>query len=424
MFQRTLVRLTALNSFVFFIIYFLFTAILYGYLSYRLFDRLDEAMRLHASGFRLENGIIVPLERPILDPRIFVLIRSSDGRTLNPFPFRETELTNYELTNVDEIISDVATGELNTKEYKGHAYRMMRWPYRYQEDLYDSTKNFHIESIFVISIVDSEMHLLNSFLWLIIGGGVISIIAIVLAGFFLAKRAMVPIQEAWEKQQQFVSDVSHELRSPLTGIYSNAELMLRHPNKTVQEECHRITAIMQEAKRMIKLISSLLTLARSDAGKAEISLKLVNLSDIVNEVITHFTVFTEINHINLAANIEANIEVVVDRDRMHQLLVILLDNAFKFTPAGGQVTVACYLANKNAIISVQDTGVGIDSENISRIFDRFFRADKSRSRDSGGTGLGLSIAKWIVDKHAGKIDVKSTIGQGTKFTVSIPILRK
>lgn len=418
MLQRTLTRLTVINSFVFLIIYFLFTSILYGYLSYRIFDRLDEAMRLHAMGFRIVNGIVIPFEHPIFDPRIFVLIHSRDGRTLNPIPFRENELKN-----IDEITSGIEVSELNTKEYAGHVYRIMRWPYTYQDDLYEFSTNFRVESIFVICIVDSEVQLLHNFLWLIIGGGVLSVFGIILAGFFLAKRAMIPIQESWERQQQFVSDVSHELRSPLTGIYSNAELMLRYPDETIREECHRINTIMQETKRMIKLISSLLTLARSDSGKSDLSLSLINLSDVVNEVARNFEVFKEIKYISFITNVEADVNVVVDKDRVHQLIVILLDNAFKFTPVGGQVSIHCYKSNRNAIISVLDTGVGIAPESIPRIFDRFFREDKSRSRDSGGTGLGLSIAKWIVEKHAGVIDVESELGKGTKFTVTIPLLK-
>ncbi|QJW48051.1 sensor histidine kinase [bacterium BFN5] len=376
MLQRTLTRLTMINSFVFLIIYFLFTSILYGYLSYRIFDRLDEAMRLHAMGFKIVNGIVIPLESPIFDPRIFVIIRSVDGRTLNLIPFR-----NNELQDIDGITANIDVNELKSKEYAGHIYRIMRWPYTYQDNLYDKSSNFLVESIFVICIVDSEVQLLHNFLWLIVGGGVLSVFGIILAGFFLAKRAMIPIQESWDRQQQFVSDVSHELRSPLTGIYSNAELMLRNPDETIRKECHRINTIMQETKRMIKLISSLLTLARSDSGKADISVGLINLSDVMNEVIGTFEVFKEIKHIGLIASIEADVKVIGDKDRVHQLLVILLDNAFKFTPEGGQVNIGCYKSNRNAIISVLDTGIGIAPDSIPRIFDRFFREDKSRSRN-------------------------------------------
>ena len=418
MLQRTLTRLTMINSFVFLIIYFLFTSILYGYLSYRIFDRLDEAMRLHAMGFKIVNGIVIPLERPIFDPRIFVIIRSVDGRTLNLIPFRDNELRD-----IDGITANIDISELKTKEYAGHIYRIMRWPYTYQDNLYDNSTNFLVESIFVVCIVDSEVQLLQNFLWLIVGGGVLSVFGIILAGFFLAKRAMIPIQEAWDRQQQFVSDVSHELRSPLTGIYSNAELMLRNPDETIRKECHRINTIMQETKRMIKLISSLLTLARSDSGKSDISVGLLNLSDVMNEVVGNFEVFKEIKHIHLIASIEADVKVIGDKDRVHQLIVILLDNAFKFTPEGGQVSIDCYKSNRNAIISVLDTGVGIAPDSIPRIFDRFFREDKSRSRNSGGTGLGLSIAKWIVEKHEGIITVESELGKGTRFTVSIPLFK-
>lgn len=419
MFRRTLTQLTVFNSFVFFIIYFLSTSILYGYLSYRLFDRIDEAMRWQAKEFRLADGQVVPLESPIFDPRIFVLIRSTDGRTLNPIPFREQELKN-----IDEITAAIGVGELQTEEYDGHVYRMMRWPYVYEENSYGRAADFQIESVIVIGIVDSEIQLLSNFLWLIVSGGVISVLGIVFAGFLLARRAMFPIQAAWEKQQQFVSDVSHELRSPLTGIYSNAELMLRYPDKSIRDECHRINTIMQEAKRMTKLITSLLTLARSDSGRSDLSLGLLNLSDVVTEVISHFEVFTELKAVSLAASIEPQVEVIGDKDRLHQLIVILLDNAFKFTPAGGQVTVICRIANRKALISVRDTGAGIAPEHIPRLFDRFFRGDQSRSRNSGGTGLGLAIAKWIVEKHGGKINVRSTVGKGTDFSVSLPLPKK
>ena len=419
MFRRTLTQLTVFNSLVVFFIYFISASILYGYLSYRLFDRIDEVMRLQANEFRLANGQVVPLVSPIFDPRVFVLLRSTDGRIINPIPFRE-----HELKNMEEITATIAIGELKTEEYAGHNYRMMRWPYAYQETIYSQAEPFPIESVIIIGIVDSEIQLLDNFLWLIVSGGIISVVGIVLAGFLLAKRAMFPIQAAWEKQQQFVSDVSHELRSPLTGIYSNAELMLRYPDKCIRDECHRINTIMQEAKRMTKLIASLLTLARSDSGKSDLRLGLINLSNMVNEVLDHFEVFKELHSVRLAAHIEPNVEVIGDKDRLHQLLVILLDNAFKFTPAGGQVAVDCRIVNKQALISVCDTGVGIVPEHIPRIFDRFFRGDKSRSRNAGGTGLGLAIAKWIVEKHGGKIVVKSAVGTGTNFIVSFPIGKK
>lgn len=128
----------------------------------------------------------------------------------------------------------------------------------------------------------------------------------------------------------------------------------------------------------------------------------------------------ELNGISLLSDIHPNLALIADKERLHQLSVILLDNALKYTQAGGQVHINCFQSNKNVIVTVQDTGIGISPKNLPRIFDRFFRADKARSRESGGTGLGLAIAKWIVEKHGGKINVESELGKGTKFTISIP----
>jgi len=264
--------------------------------------------------------------------------------------------------------------------------------------------------------------LLNNLLWIIVGGLIIGMVSIIVASYFLARRAMIPIQAAWEKQQQFVADASHELRSPITGIHSNAELMLRHPQQTIEEQSHRITTIMKESSRMTKLISSLLTLARSDADKAELQLAPLDFSEVVEAVAEHFKPLEEINKVSLTIQVKKGIELVADKERLHQLIVILLDNAFKYTPEGGQIFLSCDHDDKYALVVVQDSGCGIAAEHIPHIFDRFFRGDKARSRDKGGTGLGLAIAKWIVEKHGGKISVESP-GKGTTFQVAIPLAK-
>jgi signal transduction histidine kinase len=211
------------------------------------------------------------------------------------------------------------------------------------------------------------------------------------------------------------------LRSPLTGIHSNAELMLRHPANTVEQESNRIHTIMKESSRMTKLIASLLTLSRSDANKTELQLSQIDFSELIELVSEHFRPLEELEQIQLQVDVVPDLQLVGDRERLHQLLVILLDNAFKYTPKGGRVVVSGSKADKNILLSVQDTGCGIQSENLPHIFDRFFREDKARSRDKGGIGLGLSIAKWIVDMHAGKITAQSEPGSGTTFKLSIPI---
>jgi len=419
MFKRTFRRLTVLNSLVFLFIFIAFTSIFYGYVTCRLFDKVDDTMRSQANSFRVTNEhFVIGAPPPPFDPRIFLLLRSTDGRIINPKPFRAEESNE-----IAEFAVMAKIGDIQTKDYKGHVYRMISIPYQYQNNSSNVDSEVIIQEVIAVSIVDSEIELLNHLFGITVGGGIIGMISIILAGYYLARRAMIPIQTAWAKQQQFVSDASHELRSPITGIYSNAELMLRHPKHTIEEESHKINTIMKESKRMTKLISSLLTLARSDANQTELQLVPINISQVIENVVEGFKAREVVNRISLFANIQPNLSLLADKERLHQLVVILLDNAFKYTPAGGRIHISCSQSDKDVIITVQDTGFGISSKNVSRIFDRFFRGDQARSREGGGTGLGLAIAKWIVEKHRGQIEVKSKIGKGTKFTVYIPAIK-
>ena len=420
MFQRTLRKLTLLISLVFLLIFVVFTSTIYGYISMRQFDKVDDAMRMQAQSFRVARErterMMMPVRgRRIFDPRIFLLLRSEDARIANLAAFRHEDNAN-----LAEIAAQSRIGEIETKEYETHIYRVLCIPYQYEEKLLRSEENFVIKEVIAVSIVDTEVGLLNDLLWIIAGGLFISMVVIVAASYYLAKRAMIPIESAWEKQQRFVADASHELRSPLTGIYSNAELILRHPDNTVEQESRRIHTIMKEASRMTKLITSLLTLARSDANKAELQLAPVDLSELVEVVSEHFRPFEELENIQLEVSVEPGLRLTGDGERLHQLLVILMDNAFKYTAPGGKVSVAARQADKQIALSIQDTGCGIRQENLPHIFDRFFREDKARSRDKGGIGLGLSIAKWIVEIHGGKITADSEPGKGTTFKVFLP----
>ncbi|MBP2645111.1 MAG: sasA 17 [Firmicutes bacterium] len=414
MFLTTRRRLTALNSLVFLLIFIIFTSTLYSYLHFRLFSQIDSVLISQASSVRLVHGHIVPLGRHQFNPRVFILLQGSDGRMVSPDRFPA------EIANVEEIAATVSAGSIESREYEGHVFRIANVPYRYSDNKYNVDSTWVVTGVFAVSVVDPEVEILQSFLVMILSGGLVSTLAILIAGYLLAKKAMIPIQAAWERQQQFVSDASHELRSPITGIYSNAELLLRHPERSIGEERQRLTTILQESTRMTNLISSLLTLARADANKAELHLSLVDISKVAEAVVSSFRPREELQEICLAVNLEPELYVMADKDRIHQLMVILLDNAFSFTPTQGEIQVRCYRADRHILLRVADTGPGILPQHIPRIFDRFFRGDKSRSRKNGGTGLGLAIAKWIVEKHKGKIAVESEMGQGTIFTVYLP----
>lgn len=415
MFLQTLRRLTALNSLVFLLIFITFTTTLYVFVSYRLFDKIDEAMWQQAHAFQITNGRPAMGRRSPFDPRIFLLVRSTDGRVVSPNPFRAME----ELVQVMEVAATVGTNGIEMKEYENHTYRMLAVPYQHGEKRYSSQDGFVIRDTIAVSIVDSEVDLLEQLLWRMVVGLIIGTLGIVLAGHYLARRAMVPIQAAWEKQQRFVADASHELRTPVAGIYSNAELMLRHPERTISDESGRIHTIMTESKRLSKLITSLLTLARSDADKEEMQFATVSINEVVEVAAAYFQSLEEVSGVSLAVECEPNLTVRADQERLHQLLVILLDNAVTYTPPGGKVTVSAKGSEKQIMITVKDTGVGIAANHLPHIFDRFYRVDQARTGGKG-TGLGLAIAAWIAEKHDGKITVESEPGTGSSFIVVLP----
>lgn len=418
MFQTTLRKLTALNSLVFLLIFAVCLTLLYGYIAYRLFDRVDDALRAQAGSFRLTAGRFLFIGRPLFDARIFILLRGADGRIVNLTSFRTGEAGD-----LARIAAPVTSESPRTVEYEGHFYRVVSVPFRHQDKQVNAFDGFALQDVIAVSIVDSEIDLLKNLLRIMLVSLIASMLAIILAGYLLARRAMIPIEAAWQRQQQFVSDASHELRSPITGIYSNAELMLRHPGRTVAEESARIDTIMKEAARMKKLIASLLTLARSDAGKVELQLAAVDVGALIARVADSFRPLEEIEQIALEVRAAPDLAVKGDQERLHQLLVILLDNAFRHNRRGGRVVITGAKTDKHVLIGVADTGSGIAPEDLPRIFDRFFRGDKARTRDGGGTGLGLAIAKWIVDKHRGKIAVASELGRGTTFTVTLPAMK-
>lgn len=417
MFSQTLRRLTALNSLVFLLIFAVFSSILYGYLAFRLFDKVDDAMRTQASSFRLTNERSPMQRRMSFDPRIFLLLRGEDGRVVSPSPFRSAE----EISLMRSMAGNITPGELRTVEFEDHVYRVLCVPYRFEERRPANDSTFVIRDVIAIGIVDSEVSLLENVFLIIVAGLIFGTAAIVLAGYMLATRAMVPIQAAWEKQQRFVADASHELRSPVAGIHSNAELILRHPDHTVEEESSRISTILKESTRVSKLIAGLLTLARSDANQAELQVAPIEAGDVIDIVADYFRSLEEVREISFTVHKENDLALWADEERLHQMLVILLDNAFKYTPPGGRVDLSASKTDRQVTIAVSDTGIGIAPDHVPHVFDRFFRGDQARARDKGGTGLGLAIAQWIVEKHGGKIAVRSALGQGTVFTVTLPL---
>ncbi|QJD84434.1 sensor histidine kinase [Cohnella herbarum] len=273
----------------------------------------------------------------------------------------------------------------------------------------------------LLSNVSAEIGMLNRLRLILLVGGIVGLMIAVIAGFYLANRALIPIRRSLEKQQQFVSDASHELRTPLSVIQAHAELMLRHPDRTIEQDSKHVSTVLQEARRMSKLVGGLLTLARSDSNQLDLERRPIQFDKIVQECVSKMQMLAEVKEIILNAEIDANIPMNADEERLHQLLVTVLDNAIKYTPEGGVVRVVCRKFAHFVQLEVEDTGIGISPENLPHVFDRFYRGDKARTRQEGGSGLGLAIAQWIVERHGGKIRIDSKLSTGTHVYITLPL---
>lgn len=241
-------------------------------------------------------------------------------------------------------------------------------------------------------------------------------------GHLLASRAMETASIAFERQREFIADASHELRTPLSIMLASVETIQTDESSQLSSFAQPVLADMKdEILRMSKIVGSLLTLAHGDANAASIEKEQFLLNSLAQQVIRTFLPVANKKELCLKLITSADIYINADRQRMEQLLVILIDNAIKYTPDRGRVEVHLSAKTRHRVqISVMDTGIGIPEKDQMRIFERFYRVDKARSRETGGTGLGLSIAKWIVESHGGVITVKSSTRQGSEFIVTLP----
>lgn len=227
------------------------------------------------------------------------------------------------------------------------------------------------------------------------------------------------LRQVEQMRKDFVANVSHELRTPLTSISGFVETMLTDPDMDRDTRQKFLKIMAKETSRLNNIIDGLLELSRIESGKAYTEIEVVDLSRVVAEVVEEMRLLAEVKSQELQLHLREQLYVMGDKTGLEQVVVNLLDNAIKYTPEKGKITVSGYEEAGNVMLTIRDTGVGIPPESLGRIFERFYRVDKARSRKQGGTGLGLAIVKHIVENHKGSIEVDSVPGEGTEFRIKL-----
>ncbi len=470
-------RLTLWYVLVLAVILLAFAGALYAVLSFSLFTEVDRRLQIRAAD--VQNSLSTALELQS-DPRVFIL---RGGRLALPTAdtFAEpgvfvqvSTLDGVALTRSENlgaqtlVVSSAALSQVTRGETVYANLSREQVPLRvYIAPL--TVRGQVIAAIVVAESLQGVNSTLRRLAALLVGGIVAGLAFAFVVGAVLAYNALAPIdritqtahtiarsndltrrieakptrdevgrlaatfnemlgriEELFRVQQRFVADVSHELRSPLTAIRGNLDLLRRGALDEVAARQDSLGAIEAETARMQRLVQDLLLLAQADAG-APIERRVVELDTLLLDVFRQARL--NAGNVKVALGSEDQVQVIGDADRLKQLFLNLMDNAIKYTASGGEVTLSFAREADGVRVAIADTGVGIPATDLPRIFDRFYRVDKARSRDpsinsGGGTGLGLAICKSIVDAHGGRIQVQSQVGKGSTFTVWLPVEQK
>lgn len=288
------------------------------------------------------------------------------------------------------------------------------------ESIYDNGR--FVGKLFIGKDISFAYQLFHWLLIILLVIGIVFVGVALLISAAMSKKAMIPISRAFTRQREFVADASHELRTPLSVLLSSLDAIDMTIDTKEEEFAGKLLSNMrQEVKRMTSLVSDLLTLARSDSNIIERRTETFDFLPHAEKAIESVQPLADSKQIRLHLEAPDSLMATGDSQRLSQLLYILLDNAIKYTPGNGEVWLLLTREGNELCMKVKDTGIGIKKEDQVHIFERFYRVDKSRSRQMGGHGLGLSIAKWIVETHKGAINISSELGKGTVFTIRIPI---
>lgn len=361
---------------------------------------IEEAIKTY------QNALIT---RKIVNPNIIAILRDMDGNIVN----------ENELIRMDDYFEDISFNKNNLDKI----YELTiddKYTYRGLNFVFEGNDLIDDKYVQLLINVDSENAITNSYFQIISSAVVVGIVCSIFASIILSKKNLKPLEESILKQTEFVQNVSHELRTPLTIIQAKQELLLQEPNAKIIDKSEEISLTLNETKRLAKLVKDLLILSRADANKFAVQKENINIDEYIAGLVNPYKEIAEMEEKNIELELDYKLDIDVDTNKIYQLMIILLDNAIKYTEANDTIEVKTYMKDNKCVIEVSDTGIGVSDEGLKRIFERFYREDTARSRQTGGTGLGLSIANYIVTAHGGTIKASHNSPKGTVFTVRLP----
>lgn len=423
--KNQLIKNMMFNLIAFTIIFSVFGLIIYGQFSNSLYKSADEELlnskdRMNflqnlskdnppSKTTKNDNKQIEPRTKTGMNPRLIYVLRDENGNI--------TSNGNIGYIYTDEYIESIKFDKDNlNKIYK----LSMDSIYQYRGINYKLEQDGKIIYVQVLINVDAEEDIINSFSRTLVICIIISIILSILASYILSRNTLKPIIKSWKKQTEFVQNASHELRTPLTIIQTKQELLLENPESKIIDKADDITISLNETRRLSKLVKDLMILARADSSEKILKKESFNLDEFVSKMCIPYKEIAEIEQKEFITNLEYDKDIKADQNRIHQLLVIVLDNAIKYTESKDKIEICTYEKENKCIIEIKDTGIGISDETKKHMFDRFYREDKARNRETGGTGLGLSIANFIVEAHGGNIKAEHNKPKGTIIIIKIP----
>ena len=343
-----------------------------------------------------------------------IILWSKEGKILNKEVLggRFTELANLSLDT--SKLNSIQSLDLNNSTVASQKLAFHSYTIKYEQDgevayvqflantnqIADSMKTFETTLILCMIVF-----------WLLSIG----------LSFYISKMNMRPIMSSWRKQQEFVENASHELRTPLAIIQNSLQQLFTRPENTIMEESEPIAQALNETRRLSGLTNDLLTLARSDSNQLLLQKEALDPQPFIQQLAQPFQEIAAMQDKRFVLENFANETVIVDEKRVHQVLVILLDNALKYTDAKDKIILQSEISNDHWLIEVKNSGASISDEDKKHIFERFYREDQSRSKETGGYGLGLAIAKQVITQHKGKLTVRDWQPQGVVFQIRLPL---